>query len=182
MNAIPPMPALKSLGQLADSVPTVLIDSREQQPLQFSRLPSRVGTLTSGDYSVQGLEDQFSIERKSVPDLVACIGPERERFERELCRLRGYRFRRLLIVGARSEIEQHKYRSNVAPAAVMGSLQAWECRYDLPFIFEPDPVRAAALVEGWAWYFAREVVGEANALLRGCQQDAQKENHHETAA
>jgi hypothetical protein len=32
--------------------PTIIIDSREQNPLDFPTLPATVGTLATGDYSV----------------------------------------------------------------------------------------------------------------------------------
>jgi hypothetical protein len=47
--------ALRSLGSLADAEPIVIIDTREQDPLPFSRLKSQTSTLTTGDYSVAGL-------------------------------------------------------------------------------------------------------------------------------
>jgi len=84
------LPALRSLGDLADQAPVIIIDSREQTPLQFTRLEARVATLPSGDYSIAGLEELFAVERKSIPDLVACCtGQNRERFERELHRLQA---------------------------------------------------------------------------------------------
>jgi ERCC4-type nuclease len=87
------LPARRGLGQLANTKPVICIDSREQQPLVFTRLRSVVGTLTSGDYSVLGLQELFAVERKTVADLVACcVGENRQRFERELHRLRGFRF------------------------------------------------------------------------------------------
>jgi hypothetical protein len=49
-------------------------------------------TLQTSDCSVAGPEELFAVERKSVADLVACYVAERERFERELHRLRGCRF------------------------------------------------------------------------------------------
>jgi hypothetical protein len=66
------LPALRSLGELADRSPVILIDTREQEPQVFERLASIRGTLTTGDYSVAGLQDHFSIERKTVSDLVGC--------------------------------------------------------------------------------------------------------------
>src|ERR1700736_2825356 len=99
------LPALRSLGELADHSITIVIDTREQAPLVFSHLQSMRGTLTTGDYSIQGLQELFSIERKSVGDLVGCcMGENRQRFEKELHRLRGFRFKRLLVVGSRHEI------------------------------------------------------------------------------
>src|ERR1700730_4853142 len=103
-------PALKGLANLGNEKPVILVDSREQTPLVFTRLPSRVATLSTGDYSIAGLEHLFSVERKSVSDLVGCCcGDSRERFQRELYRLQAYRFKRLLVVGSRSEIEAQRY-------------------------------------------------------------------------
>lgn len=165
---LPTLPALRSLGRLADLRPTIVVDSREQTPLIFRRLPSVVGGLTSGDYSVRGLEDLFAVERKSIPDLVGCcVGENRERFERELHRLRGCRFKRLLVVGRREDIEAGAYRSRIAPEAVLHSLAAWEVRFDVPVVFCPTPEAAARQVESWAFWFSREVVQGANDLLRG---------------
>src|SRR4051812_41393080 len=98
------LPALRSLGGLADFEPVIIVDTREREPLTFTNLPSRVGTLYSGDYSISGLEESFAVERKSIPDLVACCAGERDRFERELHRLRGFRFRRLLVVGDQRDV------------------------------------------------------------------------------
>ena len=82
------------------------------------------GTLYTGDYSILGLEELIAIERKSIADLVACcMGENRERFERELHRLRGFRFKRLLILGSRGEIELQRYYSRIAPKAVAGHLE-----------------------------------------------------------
>jgi DNA excision repair protein ERCC-4 len=164
------LPALRSLGELADRAPVIVIDTREQEPLVFERLISLRGTLTTGDYSVAFLEDVFSIERKTVSDLVGCcMGENRERFERELHRLRGYRFKRLLVVGSEAEILAGQYHSNIKPNAVMASVCAFEVRYDLPVVFVPTAQAGARLVERWAFYFARETVAAVNDLWRANQ-------------
>lgn len=166
-DQFPNLPALKRLGSLSELLPTIVTDTREQVPLVFRRLPSIRGTLQSGDYSVAGLEHQFAIERKSVSDLVACCtGENRERFERELHRLRGFRFARLLIVGTQAEVMQHRYRSNLNPKVVMNSLSAFEARY-IPVVWAATPEEAARQVETWAWWFARETVEATNSILRG---------------
>lgn len=169
MNAtpFPNVPALKTLGDLSERLPAVVIDTREQDPLPVRRLPVIRAGLYSGDYSVAGLEGLVAIERKSIPDLVSCCASSnRERFEHELHRLRGFRFRRLLVIGAREDIEAGNYRSNVRPAAVLGTLATFEIRYDCPVVFASDPVEGAALVERWAWYAARESVCMVNDMLR----------------
>ncbi len=169
MNAgtLPPLPALRRLGDLADRLPAVVIDTREQTPLPIRRLPTIRAGLLTGDYSVAGLESWFAVERKSVADLVSCCAASnRERFENELHRLRGFRFRRLLIVGTREEIEAGEYRSSIRPAAVLGTLAAFEIRYDLPAVFVPTPEAGAEHVERWAWYAAREHVQAVNSVFR----------------
>ena len=167
------LPALKSLAELAGREPLIVVDTREQEPLAFQRLTSVRGTLTTGDYSVAGLEDLFSIERKSISDLVGCcMGDNRERFERELHRLQGYRFKRLLVVGSEAEILAGQYHSNIKPNAVLASVCAFEVRYDLPVVFVPTAQAGARLVERWAFYFAREVVQAVNDLWRATKTDA----------
>jgi ERCC4-type nuclease len=162
------LPALRSLGELADAEPVIVIDTREQQPLPFSRLKTQPGALVTGDSSIAGLESLFAVERKSISDLVGCcMGQNRERFERELHRLRGFRFKRLVIVGTEAEVQEGKYCSNIKPKAVMATLGAFEVRYDLPVVFKPTPELAAAQIERWAYWFTREMVLTVNDLWRG---------------
>ncbi len=153
--------------RLSDLKPTIIVDSREQEPLPLSRLQAVRGTLTTGDYSVVGLEQLFSIERKSISDLVGCcMGDQRQRFGRELCRLRGCRFRRLLIVGTEEDILQANYRSAIKPQAVIATLCAFEARYDLPVVYKATPKLAARQIESWAWWFARECLLSAINLTK----------------
>jgi ERCC4-type nuclease len=73
------LPALRSLNQLADQEPMIVVDTREQEPLVFKSLQAVRGTLLSGDYSVAGQEELFSVKRKSIPDLASCcMGSNRD--------------------------------------------------------------------------------------------------------
>jgi ERCC4-type nuclease len=132
--------------------PTIIIDTREQTPLIFEHLASERGTLQSGDYSIAGLEHDFAVERKSIPDLCQSVTRGRERFERELHRLRGFSFARILIVGSPKEVEQTAHN----PKAIFSSLSAMETRWRVPVVWESSPELAARLVERWAWFFWRE--------------------------
>jgi ERCC4-type nuclease len=143
--------------------PTVIVDTREQDPLPLEFPTVRQG-LYSGDYSVVGCERLFAVERKSLDDLAASVGTERARFEHELQRLAGIRFRRLLVVGIEKDLTAGNYRSRIHPNAVLASLRAFEVRYDLPVVFEPTPTAAARRVEEWAKWFAREVCQAAEAI------------------
>lgn len=134
--------------------PVIATDSREQRPLVFRHLASEVVGLQSGDYSVMGMEADFSCERKSVPDLLGSVTRERDRFERELHRLRGFAFKRLLIVGTPDEVEQLAPN----PKAVFSSLSAIEARWGVPVCWFATPEEAALQVERWAWFAWRERV------------------------
>ena len=72
----------------------VIIDTREQMPFSFSGFPVEIeeATLDAGDYSCAPFHRRISIERKGFQDLVNCLGKGRERFEKELLRLRAYDF------------------------------------------------------------------------------------------
>jgi len=146
-----------------EGLPCIVIDSREQLPLTFHRLPSREGTLQSGDYSIAGLESDFAAERKSVPDLIGSLTAGRDRFMREVDRLRGMAFARLLIVGSEGDILSHRYRSNANPTAILHSLHSIEAK-GLPVAWAASPATAAELIETWAWWFARAVVRRAGIL------------------
>jgi DNA excision repair protein ERCC-4 len=132
--------------------PTLITDTREQRPLIFTHLTTERGTLQSGDYSIKGLEHEFAIERKSIPDLLGSLTGERDRFERELHRLRGFSFARVLIVGEPHEL--HRVAAN--SKAIFSSITSLEVRWQVPFIWEPSPDLAARLVERWAWFMYRE--------------------------
>lgn len=129
--------------------PVIIIDNREQTPLTFEHFPSRCGTLQSGDYSLAGHEGRFTVERKSIADLIGSLTAGRERFERECHRLRGYDSARLLIVGHPDDVPAHLSRRKTTAKAVLGSLAAFEVRYRLPVVWEPSERRAAVQIEKW---------------------------------
>ena len=93
--------------------PTVIIDTREQNSWSFCNLPSEPGTLTSGDYSVKGLEHLIAVERKSLDDLLGCIGRDRARFRRKMQRLKAHRFRLLIVEASHADLERGNWRSRL---------------------------------------------------------------------
>jgi DNA excision repair protein ERCC-4 len=76
---------------------TAVIDTRERHPLDLAPLRTITATLTTGDYSIQGLESIVAIERKELGDLLSCVGVEHERFEREVQRLLAYPVRCIVV-------------------------------------------------------------------------------------
>lgn len=115
----------------------IIIDTREQTPLVFDPelVASEVGTLNHGDYSLRGLTDMVAIERKALPDLVACVGRERDRFEKELCALRGYHCRAVVIEATLKQIEAGNWRGQILPQHVLGSLASWRAKFHIEMIY-----------------------------------------------
>jgi DNA excision repair protein ERCC-4 len=102
-----------------------LVDTREQAPLELAPLASEAATLATGDYSLRGLEHVIAVERKSLPDLLGCVGRERERFDREVQRLLAYPVRALVVESSWQQIESGGWRGEILPQAVLGSLLGW---------------------------------------------------------
>jgi len=84
-----------------------------------------------------------AVERKSVPDLVASVTRERERFERELARGRGMDLFVVVIEGSLEDVRQHNYRSKTKPHAVLQSMVAFQVRYRVGWVWAGNPAGAA---------------------------------------
>lgn len=118
---------------------TVVVDSREQLPYRFCGLQSDAKhkhkpilvqcltkTLASGDYSIEGLEHEIAVERKSLADLFGTLGSGRERFERELERLSKMNHAAVVIESSWHEILHSPPReSKLLPKTVFRSIAAW---------------------------------------------------------
>jgi len=128
--------------------PVILVDTREQTALQFSPdVDVQIATLPAGDYSVTGCTDRVAIERKSLPDLVACVGPERERFLDCCRRLRDYELRAVVVEASLEDVLAHAYRSETRPQSVIGTTLAIHVDYGVPVLWAGDADTAANIVE-----------------------------------
>ena len=143
---------------------TAIIDTREQLPLDLSPLRIVTGTLTTGDYSIRGLESIIAIERKSLPDLLGCIGQHRERFEREIQRLLAYPTRAIVVEAIWTDLEAGQWQSRITPAAAIGSLLGWIAA-GVPIIMAGDHARAGRYVSRLLFTAARRRWREARALV-----------------
>ncbi|MBD5539210.1 MAG: hypothetical protein HDQ94_04345 [Desulfovibrio sp.] len=135
----------------------IVIDSREQCPFAFAGpryegVEVVPGSLTVGDYSLEGLADKVAVERKELPDLVQCLGRERERFERELQRGMGLDAFAVVVEASWADLAAGRYRSRLNPHAACQSVAAFMGRYRVPFLFAGS--RAAA--EYVTWSFLRQ--------------------------
>ncbi len=139
---------------LAPADITAICDTREQLPLDLGEIPMIRGSLSTGDYSIVGLEHVISVERKSRDDLLGCVGNDRERFDRECQRLLGYPVRAIVVESSWAEIENGGWRSKVTPAAALGSLLGWACQ-GIPIFMVGDHERAGKYVARLLFLAAR---------------------------
>ncbi len=131
-----------------------IVDTREQTPVNLSPLQSIRGTLATGDYSLVGLDSVVAIERKSLGDLLGCIGGSRERFEREIRRLLAYPARGVVVECSWSDIQRGGWRSEVTPAAAVGSILGWQLA-GVPFLFVGDHAAAGRTIGRMLYIVAR---------------------------
>lgn len=143
----------------------ILVDSREQAPFSFADYNCTVisGTLTTGDYSVVGLENRCAVERKSLDDLLGCLtGAGRERFERELQRAKGLDAFAVVVEASMQDMAEHKYRSKMLPHAALQSVLAFTMRYRVPFIWAGSRKGA----EYAAYHFLRHYLRDMREIVK----------------
>lgn len=128
--------------------PVILVDTREQLPLRFSdAVKVERATLATGDYSIAGCSVVVAIERKSLSDLVACCGPERERFLDCCRRLRDYPLGLIVVEAGIEDVLARVYRSRMDPSSVLGTTIAIHVDYGVPTIWAGNAQNAANIVE-----------------------------------
>ncbi len=159
----------------------VLYDPREQSPWDLAPLRMIRGTLDTGDYAVFGAEHLCRIERKTLPDFVACCGVERERFVRELERLLAFPSRIVIIEASLADIKAGQWRSRILPQCVVGSIASWSAM-GISFLLAGDRDGAQRIaakilysVAKRQWASARKLVGEVTGeqpLSRNAQDPA----------
>ncbi len=152
-----------------------IIDQREQCPLDLFPLAVERGTLTTGDYSLRGLEKIVAIERKSLQDAIACCGRERDRFEREMHRILSYPCRALVVEATWYDIEAGEWRGDITPAQVLGSLLSWMMQ-GIPVLMAGDHERAGRYVARMLLLAARRRWRESRSLLAVLDEPEEDEN------
>ena len=164
-SAPPPTPIRKPTKILQ---PVVIIDTREQRPLEISGYPVERGTLPVGDYGIKGFSDwtnpAFIVERKSLQDLYNSLIQGRERFFKEINKLRQFQFRALLIEAHRFEIESGAFHGGASPASLLASLDAIQVRVGLHINWAGDSIGAAIQLEGLVRQFIRGIEKDYDRL------------------
>ena len=125
--------------------PVVLVDTREREPFPLhANHPNWIAgerriALKTGDYTVEGMESLLCLERKSLPDLVACTVTYRRRFLAVCGRLARFQWKAILVEATLEDIkrgfEVFDIPSEVHPNAVCGMLDAIEAKFGIPVIY-----------------------------------------------
>ena len=134
----------------------IVSDSREQKPYNFET-ETVTGTLATGDYSIQGLQDHIAIERKTIDDLIGCLTTGRDRFERELFRSRALDYFCLVVEASLKDIVTGAYRSEMSTRAAIQSLVAFSVRYRVPIWFAGNRQTGQMITESLLTKYVREV-------------------------
>jgi DNA excision repair protein ERCC-4 len=149
-----------------------VVDSREQQPADMSPLRAIRGTLVTGDYSILGLENVVAVERKSLPDFLACCGRERERFEKEVQRLLGYPHRALVIETTWHELQAGNFaRTQITANVATASVLSWIAQ-GLPCLLCGDHEQAGKAIAKLLFLAARRRWREARALIQSAETNS----------
>jgi len=127
----PPIPVLAERGgtQLRAPRPVILVDTREQNPFDFSRFEGWFAgiekrALQLGDYSIAGIEDHCVVERKELADLVHSLTTERSVFVNRLRLMSRYPHRLLAITASLSEVKSPYTYAGGSPNRITQSFAA----------------------------------------------------------
>lgn len=139
-----PHPAIPGLAerdgtQLRTPRPTLLIDTREQNPLDLSRFEGWFSgverrALAIGDYSIAGMEEVCVVERKDLSDLVHSFTADRTVFVKRIKKMSAYPHKLLVITAAMSQVKSRYPFSSFNPNRVMQALIATLAGWGVPFL------------------------------------------------
>jgi len=137
----PVIPVLAERGgtQLQTPRPIVLVDTREQNPFNFSRFRGWFAgiekrALALGDYSIAGLEEVCAVERKDLADLVHSCTVDRAAFVNRLRLMARYPHRLLVVTSPLSQVKSRYAHTNFDPNRVTQFLIATLAGLQVPFV------------------------------------------------
>jgi ERCC4-type nuclease len=130
---------------------TIIIDTREQQPWEFSHHTTAIKKLDTGDYSIEGLETLLCIERKkSVSEIANNI--TEKRFKDVIERMSQYKYSFMLFEFDLEDILIYPVGSNVpkrmwdkiriSPNFILKNLIEFQLLNNIKIIFCGSPSNA----------------------------------------
>tara|TARA_Y100000385_G_scaffold69945_1_gene70172 strand:- start:14478 stop:14957 length:480 start_codon:yes stop_codon:yes gene_type:complete len=148
---------------------TIIVDTREQQPWDFDNYAVAHTKLDTGDYSIEGMEEVITIERKkSVSEIANNI--TEKRFVDVLERLSKYKYPFILLEFGLSDVLMYPVGSNlpkkmwskikISPTFILKNMLEWELKYGIHVIFCESGKNARILAE---YIFKKIYFTELNA-------------------
>lgn len=115
----------------------IVIDSNEQAPLKFGKIPTITKKLDSGDYGIEGMEYSTVIERKSQSDFYGSIvGDGRERLYNMMLRSQFCGFKAFVIECEEAELMTPELTySGLSPHSIYATIASWEVKYGFHFYY-----------------------------------------------
>jgi len=118
--------------------------------------------LDIGDYACQlgdmTFEKDFCIEKKNgLDEICGNLTADRDRFEREFLRAKANNTKVYLLVENASwqDVYTHNYSSKLSTQSLLGSLLAWQTRFNITIIFCPKSY-SPKMIHSILVYAARE--------------------------
>ncbi len=151
---------------------TLICDTREPWPHPWAEFMPEAKlervALETGDFALSGLPEGAVIERKTVPDFLACLTRERDRFTRELMRSRFCHSFTIVVEGSLPNVLRDAGGTN--HASIIGSVAAW-IRRGWPIVFAGSPAMAAM----FTYRYLVQQIADAQKILKHCDRDMEQE-------
>jgi ERCC4-type nuclease len=125
----------------------IIADTRERQPYGFDKHTVIRKKLPFGDYSLEGLEDRISFERKTLDDYVGSLILDRERFMREMCALSKYDVKGIIVEANMEDVINEKYTSGTKFQSIVGATSSLIIDFRIPVYFLSNRQIARHFVE-----------------------------------
>ncbi len=135
-------------------LPKIIIDTREQQPWRFNKCSTCAGSvkaaLKTGDYTMEGMEDIFIVERKkSAAELYGNLGTKdnKRRFFNEMDRIRVFKYKFLFLSFSIEDIYEWwiigpritRRKMYTTPQYIVSQLIEMEIEYGIRVVFLGSP-------------------------------------------
>lgn len=138
----------------------IIVDTREQRPwfTNTSKFTTIKKKLECGDYSVEGHEDTFGVERKSKSDAYGTLGKGRAMFERMLEKTRHYTFFAIIIESSLADfIQNPPIQTKMSPAAAVQSLIAFSLKYNVRVVWGENRILSQRYAESYMKHYLKYI-------------------------
>lgn len=146
----------------------LVVDTRESLPWWTEDVITK--KLDFGDYSIEGMESEFAVERKSMADLVGTLTGGHERFRRELERAQSARFFAVIVEGTYEDLIAQKWTgaryTKVKGFWVAGIVDTLRVKYGVHIYFCKDRRGAKTLMRNLANAYWKVKQAELKAQKR----------------